>query len=151
LAIGKPKKFYIEEGILDFLNRLKHYTRIELIELNEPDKSKKIYPQKIKQSEAKKMKSRCRASEFVIALDRKGEMLDSEKLALFLQDCMVQNRTSLTFLIGGELGLTDEIMSTANKILSLSKMTFTHDMSRLILLEQLYRAFKIIAGQKYHK
>jgi len=87
----------------------------------------------------------------VISLDRKGEMLDSEGLAHLLQDCMIQNRNLLTFIIGGVVGLDREILKKSNKILSLLKMTFTHDMSRLILLEQFYRTFTILAGQKYHK
>jgi 23S rRNA (pseudouridine1915-N3)-methyltransferase len=151
LAIGKAKKSYLAKGIADFLERLSHFARVEIIELKEPKKSGRKPARQIIATESEILQAKLQPGEFVIALDRKGEMPDSPGLADFLQQCMNENKNPLVFVIGGELGLDAELLHKADKILSLSKLTFTHDMTRLILLEQLYRAFTILAGQKYHK
>ena len=151
LTIGKPKKKYLIQGITDYLERLKHYCKIEIEELKEPAKSSKTPDIQIVKLEAEKISSKIQSKDFVISMDRNGEMLGSEGLAKLIQNGMNQNRNSIIFVIGGEIGLDKKILKKSDKILSLSKMTFTHDMSRLILLEQLYRAFTILAGQKYHK
>lgn len=151
LVIGKVKKSYLAEGIGDYLGRLSHFVKIELRELKAPAKSNKSSPAIILRQEAERFLKELESHDYVIALDRTGKMMDSLALANFLQECMNTNRKWISILIGGELGLDRSLLQRADRVLSLSKMTLPHDMTRLILLEQLYRAFTILAGQKYHK
>lgn len=149
--MGKPKISYLAKGISDYLQRLQHYARVDMVEIREPGKSRKMDDEKVMLLEAQKFSLHLKTSDYLVALDRLGERLDSVALADLLQDCMNQNRNPVVFIIGGELGLDKSLLKRANRVLSLSELTFTHDMTRLILTEQLYRAFSILAGQKYHK
>ncbi len=151
LVVGKVKHAYLAEGIADYYARLQHYTQIKLTEVKELRSVVKYSEAELLSRQAVELTRLLPPGDFLIALDRTGVKLDSPGLARLLQDCMNQNHSSLTFLIGSELGLAPELLHQADRILSLSNLTFTHDMSRLILLEQLYRAFTILAGQKYHK
>jgi len=109
LAIGKLKKLYLQKGILDYCDRLKHYCKVEIVELKEPTKPSKTSDIQILRLESEKFVSKTHSKDFVISLDRKGEMLDSKGLPHLLQNCMNQNRNALTFVIGGEVGLDREI------------------------------------------
>ena len=151
IVLGKPKHVYLAEGIADYCARLQHYAQIKLIEAKELKSARRLSEPERLSREAAELAKLLRPGDFLIALDRQGEMPDSPGLAKLLQDCMNRNYNPITFLIGSELGLAPALLRRADKVLSFSKLTFTHDMCRLILLEQLYRAFTILAGQQYHK
>ena len=145
ICVGKIKDNHIAVGIDEYLTRLTKYTKIEIIEL----KDEKIAnnEKEVKQKEAKKILDCIKDNEFVIVLDEIGQDYTSKSFAKFIKD----NNQNLTFVIGGALGLDDKVRERANKIVCLSKMTFTHQMVRLFLVEQIYRAFTILNNEKYHK
>lgn len=151
LVIGKVKQSYLQEGIQDYLRRLKHHAKIEIVELSQKRSSTNLSDSQILQFESDLFNRQINPLEYLISLDRDGKSFDSEDFANSLQTCMNQNQKRITFVIGGELGLSKELLTKSDEIWSFSKLTFTHDMMRLIFLEQLYRAFTILAGQKYHK
>ena len=151
LVIGKTKHSYLQSGIHDYLNRLKHYAHVEVIEIRPKGRSKKLSDEEIKRQESELFSARLDSSDYLIALDRKGKMFDSREMAIALQKHAERNPKPIAFLIGGELGLASSLVDRADEVWSLSKLTFSHDMMRLILLEQLYRASTILAGEKYHR
>ena len=150
LLLNKTKEEYLQQGIADYLQRLKRFTPVELVEI----KVKKLSARsekEIKDYESTLLDRRVTPGSYRIALDRSGPQLTSEKFASALMELENRGRQTVSFIIGGPLGLADEQLSKADLILSLSAMTYTHDMTRLILLEQLYRAYTIKAGNSYHK
>lgn len=148
---GKTKEKFLQQGEKDFQKRLTRFCHLDWIIIKEHKISADKTVQIIKLKEAEKILNQVPKGAFVIVLDQTGDQMSSEQLAEYLQHTMNEGVGELTFIIGGVLGLDESILKSANKILSLSKMTFTHEMSRLILLEQLYRAFTILKGEKYHK
>ncbi len=151
LVIGKTKHSYLQEGIQDYLRRLKHYAQVEMVEIRAKRASSKLSDEEITRQEARLFAGHINPSDYVIALDRQGQMCDSIEMARALQKQGEQNPNPVAFLIGGELGLSPRLVDRANEVWSFSKLTFSHDMVRLILVEQLYRGFTIMAGEKYHK
>ena len=151
LVIGKPKHSYIQTGIQDYLTRLKHYANVEMVEIRKRRNSTKLSSQEIMKQEAVLIGNHIETSDYLIALDRGGKMLDSVEMAFELKKQIELSQKRIAFLIGGELGLALKLIDRADEVWSFSKLTFPHDMMRLILLEQLYRAFTIVAGEKYHK
>lgn len=151
IIVGKTKEKFLKQGEDEFLKRLAHYCQLEWTIIKE----EKIIANKTSQivmlKEAEKIVKQISKGAYIVALDRAGEQMSSEQLAELLQHKMNQGVAEITFIIGGALGLDQSILKAAAKILSLSKMTFTHELSRLVLLEQLYRAFTILKGTKYHK
>ena len=150
LFLGKTKDLFLADGIDEYSKRLKHYTNLSLTFL----KSKKNTGQneeKIKESEGEILLSNTPPGAFVVALDAGGKQFSSEEMAILLSDWEGRGLKQVNFIIGGPLGLSDRVKSEAHLLLSLSRMTFTHDMVRMFLLEQLYRAYTIKAGEKYHK
>ena len=144
---GKISAKYLNDGIGIYLNRLKHYTNIEIIEFGEV-KVKNIL--EIKNLESKKIIDKVNfGKEDLILLDEKGKELNSIQFSDFLQKKM-NNSKDLVFVIGGAYGFSDEIKEKAQLQISLSKMTFSHQMIRLFFLEQLYRGFTILKGEPYH-
>lgn len=106
----------------------------------------------VKQTESEEIARKLSGEEFVIALDKRAQQLSSERLAEFFQTSMLHGNNRLTFIVGGPLGLSEDFLSTnANRILSLSEMTFPHEMAKVVLMEQIYRALTILKGEKYHK
>lgn len=151
LTVGKNKVSYLLDGETEYLNRLKHYVPMQ-IESIVPEKiTKNIQVEQILKKEAEKLLAKIPQHAMVIALDQRGQQMTSEDLADQIQNYQNQSVPELYFVIGGPHGLHESVRSRANKILSLSKMTLMHDMVRLVLLEQLYRACTILAGEKYHK
>ncbi len=150
ILLGKTKEDYLDRGIQDYTQRLRHYIPVDL-------KYIKVKTQKaqneieIKRYESRLVDGHVTAGSFRCALDSSGKQYESERLADLIGTLEQQGIKKMSFVIGGHLGLDAHQLETADLVLSLSKMTFTHDMSRLILLEQLYRAFSIKAGTKYHK
>lgn len=153
ITIGKIQKDYFKPGIADFLARLKHYIPVELIPVKEVKITDGKNNQEILRIEGRRIQETIDAHEinYLIALDKSGDSLTSEGLAKFIADKMNRSIKTIGFVIGGPLGLDQAVLDQADTRLSLSNLTFLHEMSLLILLEQLYRAFTILSGEKYHK
>jgi 23S rRNA (pseudouridine1915-N3)-methyltransferase len=151
LTVGVNKIAYLTEGEKDYLNRLKHYCNISMKSVKEEKVTKKQSVDKIIRIEEERLISQISAQSWIVALDRRGEMLSSEDLAQKMIQWQNRSVKEIIFIIGGVLGLSDKILRKVNLVISLSRMTFTHEMIRLILLEQLYRGFTILRGEKYHK
>ncbi len=151
IVVGKTKEKFLQLGELEFQKRLSRYCQLESVVVKEEKIISNKGEHSIKLREAERILSHVSKAAFVVALDRCGDQMTSTELAAFLQQKMNAGCGELTFIIGSALGLGEKILKTADRILSLSTMTFTHEMSRLILLEQLYRAFTILKGTKYHK
>ncbi|MFW5981864.1 MAG: 23S rRNA (pseudouridine(1915)-N(3))-methyltransferase RlmH [Halanaerobiaceae bacterium] len=153
IAVGKIKTGYIDEGIAEFLKRLQPYTRVNIIEINDEKiaaNPSKAEQEIVKTKEGERILASLPQRTYVIALDVKGKPMTSTGLAKSIKNLQIQGKSSITFIIGGALGLGKEVLNKADFRLSMSHMTFTHQMARLILLEQVYRAFKIIHGEPYH-
>ncbi|MEN8199074.1 MAG: 23S rRNA (pseudouridine(1915)-N(3))-methyltransferase RlmH [Thermodesulfobacteriota bacterium] len=150
LLLGKTKDSFIEQGILHYTKRLKHYTALTLTTLK--TKRKKGWTEKQeRQEEGRVLLAGLAPGSVKVVLDSGGRQLTSEELADLISRWEQEGRKQVSFLIGGPTGHSEEVLAMADVTLSLSKMTFTHDMVRLFLLEQLYRAYTIKAGEKYHK
>ena len=141
LCVGKIKEKYLQDLINDYLNRINKYYKIEIIELKENIDIEK---------ENKNILEHIKINEFNIALDIKGEKYTSEKFAYLVEKTFLIN-SNITFIIGGSLGLNDIVKNKCDKIISFSDFTFSHGLFRGILLEQIYRSFKIINNETYHK
>ncbi len=154
IAVGKLKEKYLKEGIAEYSKRLSRFCDLEITEVDDeqaPENLSLAQEVQIKKKEAYRVHKKVKDGSLVIALDVKGEKLDSTGLAKKLQAFFISGSSNITFLIGGSLGLDDELVKTAHFRLSLSELTFPHQMTRLILLEQLFRCFKIMNGETYHK
>jgi len=151
ICVGKVKEPYLREGLEDYLKRLTRYTEVEYMEVKDEKISPSSDADVIKKREAERIEKALVPAGRLIALDEKGQGLSSKELAEFIQHHQVQRTQVLQFVIGGALGLAPSLLKRSFMRLSLSKMTLTHQLSRLILLEQLYRAFTLIKGEPYHK
>jgi len=154
IAVGKIKESYIQNGINNYIDRLKRFCKVNIYEVKSEkirDNLSSAQTEKLKNKEGKKVLAKVPDNNYVIALSVKGKPMTSEGLAKSIQNVQMKSYSSIAFLVGGPLGLSDEVIDKADYNLSLSHMTFTHQMIRLILLEQIYRAFKIIEGEPYHR
>jgi len=151
IVVDKTRSSFLKEGEDAFLGRIKRYTQMEWVEVRPVRLSRAIPDEEVKRTEGHSILQKVGAGDFLVALDRTGKQYDSEGLADWLKRLSVSMRGAVCFTIGGPLGLSGEVLERADASLSLSKMTLTHEMSRLVLLEQIYRAFTIIQGEKYHK
>ena len=154
LAIGKIKEAYLKQGISEYLNRLKPYAQMEVVEVNDEPIVDNPHPSEIKKAidiEGDRLLKLIKPSDYVIALDLNKKEFTSPEFAKYIEDKLVLGGSSITFIIGGSYGLSDALKNRANDAISLAKMTFLHQMTRLILLEQIYRAFKINRNETYHK
>ena len=142
IAIGKLKEKFLVEGVAEYLKRLRLFSKVEIREIPEC---------KTVDEEGKKILSQIPKDSFVFVLDVAGVSITSEDFARKIADLNLRGVSNLTFVIGGAFGLSEDIKKAADFRMSLSEMTFTHQMARLILLEQIYRAFKINRGEPYHK
>lgn len=150
LFLGKTKEKYLATGIDDYAKRLSRYLKVEIKTLKE-GKAKKGVPENLLiEKESEKLMQNSQGS-YLVCLDRTGKQMDSLELAKQMERWEMQGIKKISFAIGGHLGLSPAILYKADLVLSFSPMTFTHEMSRLLLLEQLYRACTIKAGEKYHK
>jgi 23S rRNA (pseudouridine1915-N3)-methyltransferase len=150
LFLGKTKEKYLATGIDDYARRLSHYLKVEIKTLKE-GKTKKGKPGKFLIEEESNTLMKNVQGSYLVCLDRTGIEMDSLALAAQFGRWEMQGLKKISFVIGGPLGLSEAILKKANLVLSISQMTFTHEMTRLFLLEQLYRACTIKAGEKYHK
>ena len=151
IALGKIKEKFLKDGIDEFLKRLTPYTSIEIIEIPPIEIKDENLTSKILEQEGEKILSHIKPPVFVITLEINGTMLSSEEFASKIESLTNEGISEVVFVIGSSCGLSNIVSKRANLKLSLSKMTFLHQFTRLILLEQIYRAFKIIKGETYHK
>ncbi|WP_457574629.1 23S rRNA (pseudouridine(1915)-N(3))-methyltransferase RlmH [Desulfolithobacter sp.] len=148
--LGKTREKYLDEGIRDYSGRLGRFVTVE-IQLIREHHDKNGPEKTVRKKEAELLLGRCPAKGLVVALDPGGNQPDSEKLARMVRTWQDGGVRNVCFLIGGHLGLDSSVLARADVVISLSRLTFTHEMTRLILMEQLYRACTINDGQKYHK
>ncbi len=154
ISVGKIKEKYLKLGIEEFSKRLSKYCKLELIELEDEKCPENLSPKDmliVKEKEGKKILNKVKNNSYVIALAIDGKNLSSEELADTISKLAVRGNSHITFIIGGSLGLSDDVLSRADYKLSFSKMTFPHQLMKLILLEQVYRAFRINNNEPYHK
>lgn len=150
LVIGKTDENYLQSGIDIFLKRIPHYVPFELKIIPDIKNTRKLSEEQQKEKEGELILQQLVNSDFLILLDENGKESSSVEFARFLEKKMLAGTKQLVFVIGGPYGFTQKVYSRANEKRSLSQMTFSHQMVRLIFLEQLYRAFTIIKGEPYH-
>lgn len=154
ISVGKLKEKYLKEGINEYLKRLSKYAKVEIIEVPDekaPENLSEREEENIKDKEGQNILKHIKDNMFVVALDIQGKHLSSEEFAQFLSQRAIEGNSSIAFIIGGSIGLSKGVLNRADFKLSFSKMTFPHQLMRLILLEQIYRAYRIISGEPYHK
>ena len=151
VVVGKTQEKYFQAAEADYLKRIRRYAAVETTIIKPEKIAGGKTDQQIKSAEIKRINDALNGNEYRIVLARTGKKLSSEQLAAFMQKAALNQHSKLTFIIGGPLGLTPEFEKGCDFQLSLSAMTFTHDMSRVILMEQIYRAFSILNNEKYHK
>ncbi|MDO5845683.1 MAG: 23S rRNA (pseudouridine(1915)-N(3))-methyltransferase RlmH [Methanocorpusculum sp.] len=153
LCIGKIKDAYLAEGIAEFGKRLRPYVKLTVTELSEvriPENASAADERAVKEKEGVLLLKNIKDGFYAAALDPHAPLISSEELAEFIGDAKIEGR-NLCFIIGGPLGLSPEVVMAVPKKVSFSRMTFTHTMCRLILFEQVYRAFRILNAEPYHK
>ena len=150
LVIGKTQSPELRKLMENYLKRLIHYTHFQLVEIPDAKRTKKQEPQALKGKEAELIRGKLNPGDTVILLDEKGESYTSRGLAKWLQHHQLTATKHLVFIVGGAYGFDESLYKRAQGKLSLSRMTFSHQMIRLFFLEQLYRAFTIIRGEPYH-
>lgn len=151
IQVGKTSQSYLIEGISEYQNRLKHYCNFEVVTLIPAKQTQSNNnTEQIKKSDSNLILTKINSGDFIILLDDKGKELDSVAFADYLSGHQNKSTKNLVFIIGGAFGFSDELYQRANLKLSLSKLTFSHQMVRLFFTEQLYRAFTIIKGESYH-
>ena len=154
LTVGKIKEKYLRDAIAEYSKRLSRYAKLEIIEVADektPDNASETVETNIKNKEAERLLKYIRDDAYLITLEIKGKQLTSEELAQKIDTLGVQGTSHIIFVIGGSLGLGEEVLKRSNYALSFSKMTFPHQLMRVILLEQVYRAYRISSGEPYHK
>jgi 23S rRNA (pseudouridine1915-N3)-methyltransferase len=154
VTVGKLKEKYLKQGIDEYLKRLTSYAKVEMIEVADekaPEELSNLEMEQVKQKEGERILAKISQDTYVIALAINGKMQSSEELAETLDKLATYGKSKIAFIIGGSLGLSDDVLKRANEKLSFSKMTFPHQLMRLILVEQVYRAFRINRGEPYHK
>lgn len=154
IAVGKLKEKYLVQGIKEYMKRLGGYTKIELIEVADekaPENLSAAQMQQVKDKEGERILAKIKEQDYVFALAIEGENPTSEAFAKQMAQLMVQGKSNFVFVIGGSLGLSTAVIKRSNAAISFGKMTYPHQLMRLILVEQIYRAFRINHGEPYHK
>lgn len=154
IAVGKVKEKYLKDGIDEYLTRLLPYAKTEIVEVADSkvkDNPNQSDIEKVINEEGDRILSKIKNTDYIINLDLNKKEFDSIEFAKFIEQKMVEGGSSIIFVIGGSYGLSKAVKERANYSISLSKMTFLHQMTRLILLEQIYRSFKILNNETYHK
>jgi len=154
ISAGKVKEKYFLSAIDEYVKRLSRYTKMEFISLKQGHTTQEMSEKDIvnvKEDEGLRILDRISEREYVIALDLKGIELTSEKFSDKIQNLRVTGKSNITFIIGGSHGLSEKVLKRANYKICFSKMTFPHKLMKVILVEQIYRAFKIISNEPYHK
>ena len=154
ISVGKLKEKYLKLGIEEYTKRLGSYAKIDLVEVPDekaPENLSDADMEIVKKKEGDRILAKIGADTYVIALAIEGKMKSSEQLASDLESLMTYGRSRIAFVIGGSLGLHDEVMKRSDEKLSFSKMTLPHQLMKLVLVEQVYRSFRIMKGEPYHK
>ncbi|WP_257347656.1 23S rRNA (pseudouridine(1915)-N(3))-methyltransferase RlmH [Pseudalkalibacillus decolorationis] len=154
ITVGKLKEKYLKQGIAEYQKRLGAYAKVEIIEVPDekaPEQLSEIEMEQVKNAEGERILTKINPDAHVIALAIEGKQQTSEQLAKNIDQLATYGKSKIAFIIGGSLGLSQAILNRSNDQLSFSKMTFPHQLMRLILLEQIYRAFRINRGEPYHK
>ena len=154
ICVGKLKEKYLDDGIKEYLKRISAYSDIEVIEVADeriPENPSLAEETIVKSKEGRRILDKVKQDDYMILLDVQGKELDSIQFAERIEDCMINGKSTIDFVIGGSLGHGGDVLTRANARISFSKMTFPHQLMRLILVEQIYRAFKIIRHETYHK
>jgi len=149
-CVNKTSFSYVKEGMAEYEKRLNHYTSLKVEIISNIKNTKNLSPAQLKQAEAKSIIDKLSPSDHLILLDENGKQYSSSGFATFIQGCQMANYKQIIFLIGGGYGFDQSIYDRAKSKISMSKMTFPHELIRVIFLEQLYRAFTILKGEKYH-
>lgn len=154
LTVGKIKEKYLRDAIAEYSKRLSRYCKLDIIEVTDektPENASETVEDAIRSKEAERLLKNVRDGAFVITLEIGGKQLTSEELADKIDTLGVQGVSHIIFIIGGSIGLGREVLARSDYALSFSKMTFPHQLMRVILLEQVYRSYRIINGEPYHK
>lgn len=154
ITVGKLKEKYLKQGIDEYVKRMSSYAKLEMVEVPDekaPEVLSASEMEQVKQKEGERILSKINQDTYVIALAINGKLKSSEELAEDLDKLATYGKSKIAFVIGGSLGLSEEVLKRSNEKLSFSKMTFPHQLMRLILVEQIYRAFRINRGEPYHK
>lgn len=154
ITVGKLKEKYLKQGIDEYLKRLSAYAKVEIIEVADekaPEHLSEAEMEEVKRKEGERILSHLSEDTYIITLEISGRMLNSEQLAAKIDELGTYGKSKLAFIIGGSLGLSKQVQNRSDLALSFSKMTFPHQLMRLILLEQIYRAYRINRGEPYHK
>lgn len=154
ITVGKIKEKYLKDAIAEYSKRLSRYCKLEILEVADektPDGASEIVEENIREKEGERILKLIKEDAYVITLEISGKMLTSEELADRIETLGIQGESHLVFVIGGSIGLGREVLRRSDYALSFSKMTFPHQLMRVILLEQIYRSYRIINGEPYHK
>ena len=154
ITVGKIKEKFYTDAIAEYSKRLSRYCKLDIVQVADektPDGASELQERQIKEKEGERILAQIKDGSYVMALAIEGEMLDSEGLAEKIDRLGVGGQSQIVFIIGGSLGLSDAVMRRADYKLSFSKMTFPHQLMRVILLEQIYRSYRIVNGEPYHK
>lgn len=154
ITVGKIKEKYLKDGIAEYSKRLSRYCKLEIIEVADektPDQASETVEEQIRDKEGERIRKYLRDDMYVITLEINGKQLSSEELADKMAALGLQGKSHIAFVIGGSIGLGREVLKRSDYALSFSKMTFPHQLMRVILLEQVFRGYRIINGEPYHK
>ena len=154
IAVGKLKEKYLKNGITEYLKRMKNYANVKIVEVNDEPASQTLSEaeiEQVKEAEGQRIIEKIPDRSQVIALDLKGKQLTSENFAEKIDETMIYGTSQIAFIIGGSHGLSKEVLQKTDLKISFGKMTYPHQLMRLILVEQIYRAFKIMRHEPYHK
>ena len=154
ITVGKIKEKYLRDAIAEYSKRLSRYCKLEIVEVADektPDQASETVEENIRAKEGERILKYINDDMYVITLEIDGKMLSSEEFAGKIESLGVQGKSSIAFVIGGSIGLGKEVLRRSDYTLSFSKMTFPHQLMRVILLEQVYRGYRIINGEPYHK
>ena len=154
VTVGKLKEKYLKDGIAEYSKRISRFAKLEMIELTDektPDKASEIENQKILETEGARILSKIGERDFVLVLAIEGKTFSSEEFSKQLEEASIKGYSTLTFIIGGSLGLAPSVKNRANLSVSFGRLTLPHQLMRLVLVEQIYRAFTIQQGFPYHK
>ena len=154
VTVGKLKEKYLKDGIAEYIKRISRFAKLEMIELTDektPDKASELENQKILETEGERILSKVGERDFVVVLAIEGKTFSSEEFSKQLEQASIKGYSTLTFIIGGSLGLAPVVKNRANLSVSFGRLTLPHQLMRLVLVEQIYRAFTIQQGSPYHK
>ena len=154
ITVGKLKEKYLKQGIAEYVKRLGSYCKLEIIEVNDekvPENLSEKEMEQVKDKEGERILAKISETSYVFALAINGKQYDSVEFSKDIEQLGIRGKSDLVFVIGGSIGLSDSVLKRANEQISFGKLTFPHQLMRLVLVEQVYRAFRISKGHAYHK